>query len=261
MPLESPHNDIHLAVGGFDVPSQGDFSPIADANGDMGENDTAGLDPIFFFHHCFIDRVFWLWQKKHGCEDKLEIIDQYPGTNSVDNQGPTPGVAPNSWLTLASPLDPFKKLDGGKERTFTSLDCINIEKQLGYTYGPGSLEAQAAALAAVAPAPGHSTKIVRVAGINRAAIRGSFLISAFATIDGKKQHLGTEAVLSRWHVEGCANCQTHREVKAFIGLQGLPQAVADTAHYDVEVRTRDGLLSQPRAMAAAPRRPFHFEVR
>jgi len=46
-------------------------------------------------------------------------------------------------------------------------------------------------------------------------------------------------------------------------LQGLSQAVADNAHYDVEVRTRDGLLSQPRAMAAAltTRRPFHFEVR
>ena len=82
-------------------------------------------------------------------------------------------------------------LDGDKERTFTSLDCINVEKQLGYTYGPGSLEAPAA-VAALAAAPGHSTKVVRVAGINRAAIRGSFLISAFATIDGKKQLLGTE---------------------------------------------------------------------
>ena len=54
MPLEQPHNDIHLAVGGYDVPSgpnQGDFSPIEGANGDMGENDTAGLDPIFYFHH------------------------------------------------------------------------------------------------------------------------------------------------------------------------------------------------------------------
>jgi len=262
VPIESPHNSIHLSVGGCDVPNY-DRSPIEGANGDMGENDTAGLDPIFFFHHCFVDRVFWLWQKKHGCEDKLEIIEQYPGTNSVDNQGPTPGVAPNSWLTLASPLDPFKKPDGGKERAFTSLDCINIEKQLGYTYGPGSLEGQVAALAAAAPAPGHSTKVVRVAGINRSAIRGSFLISAFATIDGKKLHLGTEAVLSRWHVSGCANCQTHLEAKAFIGLQGLSQAVADNAQYDVEVRTRDGLLSQPRAVAAAltPRRPFHFEVR
>ena len=57
--LETPHNDIHLAVGGFDAPTF-DASAIADANGDMGENDTAALDPIFYFHHCNIDRVFWV---------------------------------------------------------------------------------------------------------------------------------------------------------------------------------------------------------
>ena len=58
VPLESPHNDVHLAVGGFDVPGQGEFGVIAGANGDMGENNTAAMDPIFFFHHCFVDRVF-----------------------------------------------------------------------------------------------------------------------------------------------------------------------------------------------------------
>src|SRR5207247_1258704 len=103
MPLEQPHNDIHLAVGGYDVPSgpnQGDFSPIEGANGDMGENDTAGLDPIFYFHHAHIDRMFWLWQKRHGFTDRLEVIDGYPGTNSVDNQGPTPGIHGGAWLTL-----------------------------------------------------------------------------------------------------------------------------------------------------------------
>lgn len=96
--LESPHNSIHLAVGGLDLPTQpdSDYSPIDGANGDMGENDTAALDPIFYFHHCFVDRVFWLWQKKHGFTDNLEIISEYPGTNSVDSQGPTPGTAPNS---------------------------------------------------------------------------------------------------------------------------------------------------------------------
>jgi tyrosinase len=52
---------------------------------------------------------------------------------------------PNSWLTLDSPLDPFKKKVGRKERPYTSLDCINIEKQLGYTYGPGSLDSAKAA--------------------------------------------------------------------------------------------------------------------
>ena len=80
VPLESPHNSIHLAVGGFDVPNVFNASPIPGANGDMGENDTAGLDPIFFFHHCFIDYVFWQWQKRHNATDKLELIPNYPGT-------------------------------------------------------------------------------------------------------------------------------------------------------------------------------------
>jgi tyrosinase len=263
VPLESPHNSIHLAVGGCDVPNY-DRSPIEGANGDMGENDTAGLDPIFFFHHCFVDRVFWLWQKKHGCTDKFDIIARYPGTNSVDSQGPTPGVAPNSWLTLEAPLDPFKMNDGGRERMYTSLDCINIEKQLGYTYGSGSLEA---GVTAAALPEDHGTKVVRVAGINRATIRGSFMITAYTTIGKKKYHLGTEAVLSRWHVAGCANCQTHLEAKAFIPIHGLPETTLKnikTSDINVEVHTRDGLLRQPRTMAplaVTGRKPFHFDVR
>ena len=255
--LENPHNSIHLAVGGCDVPNY-DRSPIEGANGDMGENDTAGLDPIFFFHHCFVDRVFWLWQKKHKCTDKLEVIAEYPGTNSVDSQGPTPGTVPNAWLTLESPLDPFRKKERGKERAYTSLDCINIEQQLGYTYGPGSLEKQSK------PAvlqPGHSTKVIRVSAINRAHIRGSFLVSAYAKIGGKKYHLGTDAVLSRWHVQGCANCQTHLETKAFFGLHGLREESIRNAEYEIEVRTRDGLLDRPRALATVEKKPFHFEVR
>lgn len=263
VPLESPHNSIHLAVGGCDVPNY-DRSPIEGANGDMGENDTAGLDPIFYFHHCFVDRVFWIWQKRHNCTDHLEIIPQYPGTNSVDSQGPTPGTTPNSWLTLDSPLDPFVKNEGGKERPYTSRDCINIETQLGYTYGPGSIE-EPRELAAVQA--GHSARLVRVSGINRAAIRGSFMISAYAIIGGKRHHLGTEAVLSRWHVAGCANCQTHLEAKAIIGVPRVREEAVGSGHFEVEVRTRDGLLGQPRALAmagtaaTAARRPFRVEVR
>jgi tyrosinase len=258
VPIESPHNSIHLAVGGFDVPNAGDFSPIDGANGDMGENDTAGLDPIFFFHHCFVDRVFWLWQKKHGFTDHLEIIAEYPGTNSVDSQGPTPGTVPNSWLTVESPLNPFKKFEDGKERPYTSRDCLNIEKQLGFTYGPGSLE-EAPALAAAEAAAASSGRVVAVSGINRAPIRGSFMVSVFGNVDGERVHLGTEAVLSRWSVQYCANCQTHLEVKAFIGVpasSGAPAgASADVAPheaaYDVEIHTRDGVLTQAQPQAQA----------
>lgn len=257
VPLESPHNSIHLAVGGCDVPTY-DRSPIEGANGDMGENDTAGLDPIFFFHHCFVDRVFWLWQQRNGFTDRLEIIPEYPGTNSVDSQGPTPGTAPNSWLTLESPLSPFLQHEHGKDRVYTSLDCINIEEQLGYTYGPGSLVPPMALAALEA---GHSTKVIRISGINRARIRGSFLISAYANFDGKKSHLGTEAVLSRWNVQGCANCQTHLEAKAFIGLHGFQEESIVKSEIEVEVRTRDGLLDKPRPLATFATKPFRFEVR
>lgn len=266
VPLESPHNSIHLAVGGFDLAKIFNASPIDGANGDMGENDTASFDPIFFFHHCFVDRVFWLWQKKNGFTDKLDIIPQYPGANSVDNQGPTPGTPANSWLTLDSPLDPFKLSEGGKERAYTSRDCIDIEQQLGYTYGSGSLDQLLVVAAAAPAATGAQTVLVR--GINRGGIGGSFLISAFANIGGKRQHLGTEAVLSRWHVEGCMNCQAHLEARAAISTHALGAAAAALTadQIEVEVRTRKGLLGeQPLAAAARDaamaRRPFRVELR
>ncbi len=285
VPIESPHNSIHLSVGGFDVPGVFDASPIDGANGDMGENDTAGLDPIFFFHHCFVDRVFWLWQKKHGFTDHLEIIAEYPGTNSVDSQGPTPGTVPNSWLTLESPLNPFKKVEDGEERTYTSLDCINIEKQLGFTYGPGSLDDALAPAAAAVDARAAADRVVAVTGINRAPIRGSFLVSVFGNVGGERVHLGTEAVLSRWNVQYCANCQTHLEVKTFVPVQASDHpalaaasdaALRSAATYDVEIHTRDGVVTDAQsragsgALAAAARapasaatasRPFRLEVR
>lgn len=259
VPVESPHNSIHLAVGGCDIPNY-DRSPISGANGDMGENDTAGLDPIFFFHHCFVDRVFWLWQQRNGFTNHLDVIAEYPGTNSVDNQGPTPGVAGGTWLGLESPLAPFKKRDG---QTYTSLDCINIETQLGVTYGPGSLDDLAAARAEAVAAP-RPAKLLAVTGVNRAQIRGSFTVSAYATQGGRKLHLGTEAVLSRWSVQNCANCQTHLEVKAFFPVHAAVAALAEDVHYEVEIRTRDGLLSGTRPTAAAAlaeRRPYRLEVR
>jgi tyrosinase len=122
--LESPHNDMHLAIGGFAIPGQGNVDPIIGANGDMGENDTAAFDPIFYFHHCFVDKVFWDWQRKWDSalqSRKQLVIDVgYPGTNSVDAQGPTPGVAGNVWLTMESPLAPFTKDDTQNGKPLTS---------------------------------------------------------------------------------------------------------------------------------------------
>jgi tyrosinase len=237
MPLEQPHNDVHLAVGGADITTVAaqdfDASPIVGANGDMGENDTAGLDPIFYFHHCNVDRMFWVWQKKHGHTDSLEIIPEYPGTNSVDNQGPTPGVAGNVWLSMDSPLMPFVDANG---EAHVSRDVVNIEKQLDYTYSIGSLDQQSWTPTApgkrktMSVSEGYSDQILVVTGANKAAVSGSFLIAGYATVQGEKYLVGVQSVLSRNAIQGCANCQTHLNVKAHFSLHHLRQDVV--AHPD-----------------------------
>lgn len=111
--LENPHDDIHLAIGGYNVPPYDFDQKVAwEANGDIGENDTAGFDPIFYFHHSFIDKMFWTWQVRWAKTTELDVIPLYPGTNSVDSQGPTPGVSGNVWLDMNTPLDPFKQPNG-----------------------------------------------------------------------------------------------------------------------------------------------------
>lgn len=188
-------------------------SPIMGANGDRGENDTAGLDPIFYFRHCFIDYVFWAWQRRHGATQTLVIDSDDPGAAYQTAGAPPAGRQPSERLDVNSGLNPFKASDGSP---VTSADVADIAK-LGYSYGPGSLDQyvqkEPAALMAGDLAAG-ATRSVHVEGLDRSKLRGSFVISAFAEIDGKMHAIGHEAILSRWQVEGCANCMAHLKAGA-----------------------------------------------
>lgn len=245
--LEHPHNYIHLAVGGFDIPAY-DASPIDGANGDMGENDTAALDPIFFFHHCFIDYAFWIWQRRHGATYGFSIDVNDPGAayiaNINANNQPPAGGRLGEPLTMNTQLDPFV-YDDGTDTPFTSNDVIHIEDQLGYTYGPGSLDSFAA--------PGARAKLaatgrmLHVGGLDRSRIAGSFLIAAYLEKDGGHELVGVEPVLSRWNVGGCANCQTRLKTTADFALT---EEVAEEGGLKVLVHTRHGVLGDA---------PPHFE--
>ncbi|WP_026359610.1 tyrosinase family protein [Sphingomonas sp. PR090111-T3T-6A] len=275
MPLETPHNYMHLAVGGFDVPGQGSASLIPGANGDMGENDTAGLDPIFYFHHCFIDYAFWTWQKRNGATDSFTIDASDPGAHYVlgagSNNQPPADSDPNQTITMQTGLDPFTKADGS---SFTAADAINIETQLGYAYGPGSLDQFAertAFFGDAAAQPAENARTVHVSGLDRSKIPGSFIISAYAEIDGERRSLGHEPVLSRWHVAGCANCQTHLRVSANFVLPVAGPGSEPPVH--IEIKTRDAVLrhrlvaaGEERALTeaeaeAAPQPAFNVEIR
>ncbi|KAF4635534.1 hypothetical protein G7Y89_g2569 [Cudoniella acicularis] len=221
--LKSSHNGMHLAVGGYDM-GDGPDPEGPGANGDMGENDTAGFDPIFYFHHCFIDRVFWSWQTHNNAGDELEIIEGYPGTSSGDSQGPMPGTSADSWLTMKTLLHPFKK--AGSNDPPTSIDMINITK-LKYKYDsviPKPINTESYA---------QATPILRVSGIDRSHIADSFVVSIWAdtpksdTLKSNKGWLvGFEPVFSRWHVSGCANCQNSLTVTAHVPVISPPSSFA-----------------------------------
>lgn len=57
--LEDIHDQIHGWTGGTNP------SPPPDG-GDMGSVATAAFDPIFWSHHCMIDRIWYLWQLRQG---------------------------------------------------------------------------------------------------------------------------------------------------------------------------------------------------
>ena len=80
--LENFHDEVHVWVGG-----------------DMRDINTAAFDPVFFAHHCQIDRLWYLWQVKHG-------NDTFPAE------------------LLNGPLQPFNKTPG---------DVLNTQA-LGYEY-------------------------------------------------------------------------------------------------------------------------------
>ena len=240
--LESPHNAIHLSLGGFYQEGIYNATPIRGANGDIGDNETAGFDPIFWFHHCFIDYAFSMWQKLHNVTKRgdLTIIPKYPGTFLTE--GGQPPKWPNgSPLDMTTPLYPFRKPNG--RDYYTSEDVTDLT-ELGIAYGTGSFHSLVGdepaksgktpfeiinpkvsdpkKLAGSNPhGPNPFSLIKRVHNISRIQYDGSFVIRLYARgHDGTDVEVGREAILSRWNVKGCRNCQSHLEVDLHVPLDG-----------------------------------------
>lgn len=111
--LESIHNTIHSTAGG----KAGSVSA-----GHMFYLPTAAFDPLFWLHHCNVDRIFAMWQ-----------------TLNPNNYGATQ-TAPHSTWTIAqgssqgpnSPLTPFYKNTNGQ--FWTTNDVKNWASTFKYTY-------------------------------------------------------------------------------------------------------------------------------
>jgi tyrosinase len=117
-----------LALSAFDdfssqIQNQHDFVH-GWTGGDMGVISTSAFDPVFWLHHCMIDRLWYLWQVRHG----------------VDN------VPPNY---LDRTLEPWG---------MTVKDVLDV-RRLGYTYGTAQVRVASAKFAATKLEPaGGATK-------------------------------------------------------------------------------------------------------
>lgn len=91
----NPHGTVHVLVGG--ARSQYDYGYLASF-------DTAGLDPLFWLHHCNLDRLWSAWMTRPG-------VAMESGKKWLD--GPTP-------RHFAVP-----KVDGSGLETFTARDTLD----------------------------------------------------------------------------------------------------------------------------------------
>ncbi|KAJ1300272.1 hypothetical protein OPQ81_005099 [Rhizoctonia solani] len=112
--IEEPHNLLHLLIGGL---------------GHMMDNDYASFDPIFFLHHCNVDRIIALWEQAYpkyfmgnsGYKDKNGNTQQFKQIWGKFGWKDAPKKNPNNPrepvfsavdLKGDTPLTPFRKADG-----------------------------------------------------------------------------------------------------------------------------------------------------
>ncbi|KAF8171240.1 tyrosinase [Mycena galopus ATCC 62051] len=103
--LEAIHDGIHVDVGG---------------NGQMSDPSVAGFDPIFFLHHCNVDRMLALWSALN------------PGVwvSSGAATGGTWTIKPDSNVNQNSNLTPF----WNTKTTYWESSQVTTTSALGYTY-------------------------------------------------------------------------------------------------------------------------------
>ncbi|KAK6357742.1 hypothetical protein TWF718_002050 [Orbilia javanica] len=104
--VESIHDTIHVLIGG--------------RFGHMTSVPYSSFDPVFFLHHCNVDRLFAIWQAINP--------DSY--VTWQQNGGGTYGIAPGTNDTVNSPLEPWLNPTGGR----LNSNAVKNTATFGYGY-------------------------------------------------------------------------------------------------------------------------------
>jgi tyrosinase len=143
--LESnPHNLVHVDVGG-DGPNN--------TYGLMSDPGLAALDPIFYLHHCNIDRMWAAWNAKGNANPTDQ--NWLKGPAAVGGRKfAMPMPDGSSWIYTPADVNSLSQLD----YTYESLTvaALAIPPAIKMAQRLGKLRAASAATAAAAPAAGGS---------------------------------------------------------------------------------------------------------
>jgi len=118
------HDTIHSSVGG----SGNLGNTTVSVNGQMGVAALAGFDPIFFLHHCNVDRLFAIWQAANY--NGVNSWFDNSNTNETSNKG-TFVIPLNQQITSQTGLYPFRTAPG---TNYAVSDDVKNWEPYGYTY-------------------------------------------------------------------------------------------------------------------------------
>ncbi|CVL09423.1 related to tyrosinase precursor (monophenol monooxygenase) [Fusarium proliferatum] len=115
--IEGFHNDYHGFIGGFAGDPKDDIT-----GGHMGSVPVAAFDPIFWIHHCQIDRIFAIWQAANGDNSDTHWFNGLKGAEFQALGGAS--------------LHPFRKwpIKPAKEDRYWTSDSARYTETLGYIY-------------------------------------------------------------------------------------------------------------------------------
>jgi tyrosinase len=125
---EGLHDSMHVWCGGESVRVGKGNNYL---NGHMSDPAVAAFDPIFWLHHCNIDRLFAMWQILH---DNGKDNTWFDGSDPRDKDNGNFAIPRRQVDTPDSPLKPFLKSTANGDY-YTSNDIRDVAS-LGYTY-PG----------------------------------------------------------------------------------------------------------------------------
>ncbi|KAK0671448.1 common central domain of tyrosinase-domain-containing protein [Cercophora samala] len=122
---ENLHDWIHGVCGGEDVrPTVGGKNLFL--LGHMSNVPVAAFDPIFWVHHCNVDRMVAIWEVLHsGSKDNW-----FDGTDTRDKDSGNWAIKKNHPDSPKDNLRPFHKGDG----TYWTSNDVRETAPLGYTY-------------------------------------------------------------------------------------------------------------------------------